>query len=55
MPGFTIHIAVAKRYIEKHKSEIKSEEEFIKGAIAPDMNEKMDEIAQDKSKTHYGN
>ena len=54
MPGFTIHIAVAKQYIVKHELEIKNEEEFIKGVIAPDMNEKLDAPAEDKSKSHYG-
>lgn len=54
MPGYTIHIATAKQYIKKHKEEIKNEEEFIKGVIAPDMNEKLDGPAEDKSKTHYG-
>lgn len=54
MPGFTIHIATAKEYIKKHKLEIKNEEEFIKGVIAPDMNEKLDGPAEDKSKKHYG-
>ena len=54
MPGFTIHIAIAKRYIEKHKLEVGNEEEFIKGVIAPDMNESLDKIISDKSKTHYG-
>lgn len=54
MPGFTIHIAIAKKYIEKHKAEIKDEESFIKGVIAPDMNGNLDGIAEDKSKTHYG-
>lgn len=54
MPGFTIHIAVAKRYIERNKNEIKNEEEFINGIIAPDMNENLDGPAPDKSKTHYG-
>lgn len=54
MPGFTIHIAIAKQYIKKHNTEIKNEEEFIKGSIAPDMNEKLDGPAEDKSKTHYG-
>ena len=54
MPGFTIHIATAKEYIKKHKLEIKNEEEFIKGVIAPDMNEKLDGPAEDKSKNHYG-
>ena len=54
MPGYVIHIATAKKYIEKHKTEIKNEEEFIKGVIAPDMNEKLDGPSEDKSKTHYG-
>ena len=54
MPGFTIHIAVAKEYIKKHKCEIKDENEFIKGTIAPDLNENMTDIAKDKSSTHYG-
>lgn len=54
MPGFTIHIATAKEYMRKHKLEIKNEEEFIKGVIAPDMNENLDDPAEDKSKTHYG-
>ena len=54
MPGFAIHIAVAKEYIKKHKQEIKNEEEFIKGTIAPDLDETMQEVSKDKSKTHYG-
>ena len=48
MPGLTIHIAIAKQYIAKHKKEIKNEEEFIKGVIAPDLSE-------DKNQSHYGN
>ena len=54
MPGYVIHIATAKQYMKKHKTEIKNEEEFIKGVIAPDMNEKLDGPSEDKSKTHYG-
>lgn len=54
MPGFTIHIATAKEYMKKHKLEIKNEQEFINGAIAPDMNENLEGPAEDKSKTHYG-
>lgn len=54
MPGFTIHIAIAKQYMKKHKQEIKNEEEFIKGSIAPDLNEEMNGPAEDKSKTHFG-
>lgn len=48
MPSFTIHIAIAKQYIKKHQEDIKSEEDFIKGVIAPD-------IVEDKHQSHYGN
>lgn len=34
MPSFTIHLAVAKKYLETHKQE--NEQEFLKGVIAPD-------------------
>ena len=54
MPGFTIHIAIAKQYMKKHKEEIKNEEEFIRGSIAPDLNEEMNGPAEDKSKSHFG-
>ena len=54
MPGFTIHLAIGKRYIDKHKNQIKNEEEFIKGIMAPDLNKEMTEIEKDKSKSHYG-
>lgn len=54
MPGYTIHIAIAKQYIAKNKLEIENEDEFIKGVIAPDMNENLDGPAEDKSKNHYG-
>ena len=37
MPGFVIHIAVAKEYINKHKNEIKDEKEFLNGVVAPDL------------------
>ena len=47
MPGFTIHIITAKEYIKKHPNEIKNEEEFIEGTIAPDL-------TNNKSETHYG-
>lgn len=54
MPGYTIHIAIAKKYIEKHENEIEDEEQFIKGVIAPDMNQNLDGPAENKSVTHYG-
>lgn len=54
MPGVTIHIAIAKSYIKKHKSEIKDEQEFINGSIAPDLDETMMQSAKDKNITHYG-
>ena len=54
MPGFTIHLAIGEQYIKKHKEEIKNKKEFIKGIIAPDLNEKMTDIEKNKSKSHYG-
>lgn len=44
MPSFTIHLAVAKKYLEKHKNE--NEEEFYRGVIAPDL--------KDKATSHFG-
>lgn len=54
MPGFTIHLAVAKRYIEKHKNKIINEEEFYKGTVRPDLNKDYTGICEEKEKTHYG-
>ena len=48
MPSFVIHLAVAKEYERKHKSEIKDIEQFEKGNIAPD-------ITDNKYKSHYDN
>lgn len=45
MPGFQIHIAIGKRYIDKY-NEIQNVEEFLDGVIAPDF-------VEDKSKSHY--
>ena len=53
MPGFVIHIAVAKIYLEKHPNEIKKKEEFIKGILAPDLIAILNK-ERDKSNTHYG-
>ena len=53
MPGFTIHIAVAKEYAKKHPKEIRDVDEFIKGSIAPD-NISLENSDIDKSTTHYG-
>lgn len=44
MPSHQIHLAIAKRYIEKNK--IENEEEFIEGSIAPDF-------VRPKEKSHY--
>lgn len=53
MPGFTIHIAVAKEYAKKHPKEIRDVDEFIEGSIAPD-NISLENSDIDKSTTHYG-
>ena len=53
MPGFTIHIAIAKEYAKKHNNEIKNINEFIEGTIAPDyISVENKNIC--KSETHYG-
>lgn len=45
MAGYVIHIAIAQEYLRKNKRNYN--EEFVKGAILPDL-------TIDKSKTHYG-
>jgi len=49
MPGYIIHLAVAKEYIRNFR--IKDEEEFLKGTIAPDL--LATTLAEGKEKTHY--
>ncbi len=44
MPSFQIHLAIAKRYIEKYK--IEDVKKFIEGNLAPDF-------VVPKSKSHY--
>ena len=41
MAHVAIHEIIANRYIQKHPDEIKDVKEFIKGSIAPDLNEEM--------------
>ncbi len=53
MPGFTIHIAIAKEYAKKHKQEIKNINEFIEGTIAPDYIP-IENKNINKNITHYG-
>ena len=36
MPGYVIHLAVAKEYAKKHKKEIENYNKFIDGVIYPD-------------------
>ncbi len=57
MPCLAIHLAIAKKYLEKHPEENK--EDFILGTIAPDIN--MDNINKyisgvttDKNSHHFG-
>lgn len=54
MPGFVIHLAVAKQYLEYHPGEIQNREDFENGIIAPDLDASQNEIERNKSKTHYG-
>ena len=53
MPGFTIHIAIAKEYAKKNKGEVQDLEDFIKGTIAPDYIALTDP-EKNKDITHYG-
>ena len=53
MPGFTIHIAIAKEYAKKHEKEIKNIDEFVEGTIAPDYIP-IENKDINKSQTHYG-
>lgn len=46
MPGYVIHLAVAKRYAERNK--IIESKEFIQGVIAPDL------LKQKGIDSHYG-
>lgn len=46
MPSFNIHLAVGKRYIEKHPTEISDMKAFNYGLIAPDL-------VENKRISHY--
>ncbi len=57
MPCLAIHLAVAKKYLEKHNDENK--EEFIAGTIAPDINypninKYINGVSDDKNSHHFG-
>lgn len=47
MAGYIVHLAIAKEYCRKHKNQIKNEQDFLDGSIAPDG-------VPDKKITHYG-
>ena len=56
MPCLAIHLAVAKKYLEKHSED---NEEFILGTVAPDiemenLNEYIDGEFTDKNSRHFG-
>ena len=57
MPCLSIHLAVAKKYLEKHKEE--NYEDFILGSIAPDIelknvNNYINGEFTDKNSRHFG-
>ena len=57
MPCLAMHLAVAKKYLEKHPEENK--EDFILGTIAPDINmsnigEYINGVTEDKNSHHFG-
>lgn len=47
MPGYVIHLAVAEKYLKKHKCKNEDYNEFIEGVSYPDS-------TKIKSETHYG-
>ena len=47
MPSQIIHLAIAKKYMQKHPGVIKDEQAFIDGNILPDLN-------PDKAVSHCG-
>lgn len=49
MPSLIMYLAIAKKYIEKHPEE--SEEEFMKGILAPDIKRNL---KAEKARLHYG-
>ena len=53
MPGFVIHLAVAKEYMNKHQNEINNKKEFIRGIIEPDLIADLNKNIS-KGQTHYG-
>lgn len=46
MPGFVIHLAIAKEYLKRYPEDGEDEEEFYRGVIAPDLLKKPE--------SHYG-
>lgn len=57
MPCLAVHLAVAKKYLEKHKEE--NYDEFILGSIAPDtglvnFNDYINGDGTDKNSRHFG-
>lgn len=57
MPCLAIHLAVAKKYLEKHNED---EKDFILGTIAPDINlpdidKYIKGTSEDKKGHHFGN
>ena len=54
MAHVAIHEIIADRYIQKHPDEIKDVKEFVKGSVAPDLDEEMTNKRKFKDSSHYG-
>ena len=57
MTCLAIHLAFAKKYLEKHKEE--NYDEFVLGTIAldismPDINKYINGVSNDKDSRHFG-
>lgn len=55
MPGIVVHLAIANKYLENNNTKTINQEEFIKGSIAPDLNQTFDRTLsqEEKDLTHY--
>ena len=54
MAHVAVHEIIANRYIQKHHDEVRNKNEFIKGSVAPDLNEQLTERRKIKDFPHYG-
>lgn len=54
MANLGIHEIIANQCIKKGNIKVSNKEEFIKGTIAPDLNQELTGVSKDKDASHYG-